>query len=81
MRIRIVEDGRILQGTPLQMVQQMQSVAFGRDDMTIDQYVDWVATQLATMMGVQLEVRGTTADERARSLVDELLRAGFAEKI
>ena len=81
MRIRIVEDGRVLQGTPLQMVQQMQSVAFGREELTIAEYVDWVARQMSTMMGVQLDVRGTTADERARSLVDELLRAGFAEQL
>ena len=81
MRIRIVEDGRILQGTPLQMVQQMQSVAFGREELTIAEYVDWVARQMSTMMGVQLDVRGTTAEERARSLLDALLRTGFAEKI
>ena len=81
MRIRIVDDGRILQGTPLQMVQQMQSVAFGREELTVVEYVDWVANQLATMMAVQLDVRGATADERTRSLIDELLRTGFAEKI
>ena len=81
MRIRIVDDGRVLQGTAMQMVQQMQSVAFGREELPIEQYVDWVANQLATMMGVQLEVRGATADEKTRSLIDELLRTGFAEKI
>lgn len=63
------------------MVQQMQAVAFGREELTIEQYVDWVASQLATMMGVSLDVQGQTADQKARSLFDELLRTGFAEKI
>ena len=81
MQIRIVGDGRTVQGTPLQMVQQMQAVAFGREELPIEQYIDWIATQMATMMGVQLEIRGTTADERARSLIDQLLQRGFAEKL
>lgn len=81
MRVRIVEDGRVLQGTPLQMVQMMQQVAFGREEQPVGEYIDWVKSQVARFMGVTLEVSGETPEDKARSLIDELLRAGFVEKI
>jgi hypothetical protein len=81
MRIKIVNDGRVIEGTALQIVQQMQSVAFGKDDRAVADYVDWVAAEVARLMEVSLDVKGETGDERARSLVDEMLRTGLAEKL
>ena len=42
MKIRINADGRVLQGTPKQIVQAMQSIAFGQEDRTLGEYIDWV---------------------------------------
>lgn len=81
MRIRIKEDGRVLQGTATQIVQTMQSVAFGREEQPLEEYIGWVADQVTRMMGVSLDVRGDTAEDKARSLVAELIRTGFAEEI
>jgi signal transduction histidine kinase len=81
MRIRIREDGRELQGTAKQIVEQMRSVAWGREEQPLGQYIGWVVDQVGRMMGVELDVRGGSDDELARSLVDELLRTGFAEAL
>ena len=42
MKIRINADGRVLQGTPKRIVQAMQSIAFGQEDRTLGEYIDWV---------------------------------------
>lgn len=81
MRIRIKDEERVMQGTATQIVQAMRSLAFGREEQPLGEYITWVAEQLSRMMGVSLEVTGNTDDERARSLVDELLRTGFAEEV
>lgn len=80
MRIRM-EDGRELEGTAIQIVQQMQSIAFGRERDSLSQYIDWVRRQTSDYMGVALDITGETDEERASSLVDQLLRARLAARI
>ena len=47
MRIRIVSDGRVLEGTTEQTMQQLQNLAFGKEEATLAEYVDWLAAQVA----------------------------------
>ena len=81
MKIRINADGRVLQGTPKQIVEAMQSIAFGQEDRTLGEYIDWAAEMASSMMGVGLKVSGETDEEKAASLVDAMLEAGLAEKL
>jgi hypothetical protein len=81
MRIRIKNEDRVLEGTPTQIVQAMRSLAFGREEEPLGEYIAWVAEQMSRMMEVRLEIRGDTDDAKARSLVEELLRTGFAEQV
>jgi hypothetical protein len=81
MRIRIKNDGRELEGTPLQIVQAMRALAFGREDQSVESYIAWVAEQLSRLMAVTIDVNGDTVDAQAMSLVNELIRTGFAERI
>ena len=81
MKIRINADGRVLQGTPKQIVEAMQSIAFGQEDRTLGEYIDWAAEMASSMMGVELKVSGETDAERAASLVEAMLEAGLAEKL
>jgi hypothetical protein len=37
----------VFQGTPRQIVQQMQDIAMGAPSMTLSEYVDWVAARAA----------------------------------
>ena len=74
----VMRDGRVFQGTALQIVKEMQDIAFGVEQMTLDQYIDWVLQNAQRFEEVELAVAGETTAERAKALVAEMLRAGLA---
>ena len=74
----VMRDGRVFQGTALQIVKAMQDIAFAVEQMTLDQYIDWVADNARRFEEVKLTVAGETTEERAKALVGEMLRAGLA---
>ena len=75
-----MRDGRVFQGTALQIVKAMQDIAFGVDDFTVPQYIEWVVANARKFEEVELDVKGETDEELAASLVDEMVRAGLAER-
>ena len=81
MKIRINADGRVLQGTPKQIIEAMQSIAFGQEDRTLGEYIDWVVDQVQRMEGIALEVEGETDMEKAASLVNSMLGVGLANRL
>ncbi len=80
MKIQMRDD-RLFQGTPLQIVRAMQDIAFGVDDFTVCQYVEWVAANAVKFEGVELVVKGDTDEEVARSLVDEMIGTGLTSQV
>ncbi len=75
-----MRDGRVFQGTALQIVKAMQDIAFGVGDFTVPKYVAWVVDNAQRFEGVALAVEGETDEALAASLVGEMLRAGLASK-
>ncbi|HEU4412546.1 MAG TPA: hypothetical protein VFS43_45305 [Polyangiaceae bacterium] len=75
-----MRDGRVFQGTPLQIVKAMQDVAFGVGDFTVPTYVAWVVENARRFEGVELAVEGETDEALAASLVDAMLREGLAKR-
>jgi hypothetical protein len=73
-----MRDGRVFQGTPLQIVKAMQDIAFGVDDLTVPEYIAWVVANARKFEEVELAITGATDDEKAKSLVEEMVRAGLA---
>jgi hypothetical protein len=73
-----MRDERVFQGTALQIVKAMQDIAFGVDDLTVPEYIDWVVANARKFEEVELKVEGATDDEKAKSLVEEMVRAGLA---
>jgi hypothetical protein len=76
-----MDDGREIEGTPTQIVQQMQSIAFGRDRDTLGEYIDWVKQQTQEFMGIELLIKGASAEEKATSLIEEMLRVHLAARV
>jgi hypothetical protein len=74
----VMRDGRVFQGTPLQIVKAMQDIAFGVGDFTVPAYIAWVVDNARRFEGVELAVRGEADDERAASLVEAMLSTGLA---
>lgn len=81
MRIRITSDGRVLEGTAKQIVEAMHYVAFGQEQRTLSEYIDWAVDQASRMNELDLKVEGETDEEKAASLVEAILGAGLAEKV
>ena len=81
MRIKINADGRVLEGTAKQIVEAMQYVAFGQQDRTLTEYIDWAAEMASRMNEVDLRITGSTDEERAESLVRGMLETGLAERL
>lgn len=74
-----LKDGRTLQGTALQIVLQMKSMAFnGQGDLA--DYVRWVVDNSLRYDDADLKITGETDDEKAASLISEMLRTGLATK-
>ena len=74
----VMRDGRVFQGTALQIVKAMQDIAFGVEQMTLDQYIDWVVDNARRFEEVELKAEGPTTEERAKALVEEMLAKGLA---
>lgn len=81
MRIRMMADGRVLEGTAKQIAEAMHALAFGQENRTLSEYIDWAVDQARRMNEIDLEVEGETDDEKAQSLVRAMLAAGLAEKL
>ena len=73
-----MRDGRRFEGTPVQIVQAMKSIAFGVDGKSLSEYIDWVAAQALKFESVELDVRGDDEEAKAAALVRAMLEAGLA---
>ena len=76
----MLKDGRRMQGTALQIVGEMRSLNPGWAG-SVRAYVEYVVDQAEQFEGAQLRVTGTTDEEQAASLVNEMLLAGLAERV
>lgn len=81
MRIRILSDGRVFQGTAQQIVEQMHFLAFGKENRSLSEYVDWLVDQIQRMESISITVKGENDAEKAASMVQAMLETGLAEKM
>ena len=72
----VMRDGRVFQGTALQIVKAMQDIAFGVEEPTVPKDIEWVVANARQFEEVELDVKGETDEELAASLVAEMLRTG-----
>jgi hypothetical protein len=73
----VMRDDRVFEGTPLQIVRQMQSLAFGAPA-SLSDYLAWVAANARKVDGVELAIRGDTDEELAATFVAEMERSKLA---
>lgn len=76
MQIRM-RDGRVLNGTPLEIVEEMRDLAFFESP-NLNEYITWTIEQ-AESMRIKLVVVGDTDDERCASLIDSMIENDLAE--
>jgi hypothetical protein len=73
----VMRDYRVFEGTALQIVRQMQDLAFAAPEPLIE-YLGWVASNARKVDGVEFSIRGETDDELAASFVAEMERCELA---
>jgi hypothetical protein len=76
----VMNDDRIFQGTPLQIVQAMQAISFGAEALTVPKYIESVVADAQRFEGITLSASGNTDAELAASLISEMIRAGLARR-
>lgn len=81
MKIRMTGDGRVFQGTPKQIVEEMKYIAFGQEHRTLGEYIDWAVGELERLQSIALDVRGDSDEEKAESLVRGMIGAGLAARM
>jgi hypothetical protein len=77
----VMNDDRVFQGTPLQIVRAMQDISFGAAGLTMRKYVESVVEDAQRFEGIALRVTGNADDDLAASLINEMLRTGLARRI
>jgi len=77
----MMADGRVLEGTAKQIAEAMHALAFGQENRTLPEYIDWAVDQARRMNEIDMQVERDTDDEKAKSLVRAMLEAGLAEKL
>lgn len=62
MRIRMMADGRVLEGTAKQIAEAMHALAFGQENRTLSEYIDSAVDQARRMNQIDLrsKARPTT---------------------
>ena len=59
----------------------MHALAFGQENRTLSEYIDWAVDQARRMNEIDLDVIGATDDDKANALVRAMLAAGLAQKL
>ena len=75
-----MRDGRVFEGTPVAIVREMRALAFGVDGLSVEAYMDWIVENVRRFEGVELVVAGKSAEERAATLVAEMVGKGLASR-
>jgi len=69
MRMKMTIDGSVFEVTPRQIVEAMQFIAFGQENRTLGEYIDWLVGQVERLKQMLLKIGRDTDDEKAAFLV------------
>jgi hypothetical protein len=78
--VRVLVDDRVMEGTPLQIVQQMASLEFATN-VPVRMYVEGVLRRLEAYGRPLSGVQGDSDVELASSFIKEALRVGMLGKL
>jgi hypothetical protein len=78
VRLEMPADGRVFDGSPVSVVEQMRSIAFCPEP-TFEGYILWVSDEARAHFGIDLDPRGETPAELASDFLAAIDRAGIAK--
>ena len=71
-------DGRVVEGTATEIVEQMRSQSFGAQGMTL---AEFIADTASNMFDDPTRIAGDTDDMMCRSLVETMIQTGMAVNV
>ena len=77
MRIRMMADGRVLEGTAKQIAEAMHALAFGQENRTLSEYIDWAVDQARRMKRSTSRSRATPTTRRRSRWSGRCSRRGW----
>jgi hypothetical protein len=81
MRIEVVGDGHVFDGTPKQILMQMKSLAFGAEHMTLREYIEGNVANIKRGFGIEFKLTGETDEELAASFLQQMQDGGHARHV
>jgi gamma-glutamylcyclotransferase (GGCT)/AIG2-like uncharacterized protein YtfP len=81
IRIEVVGDGHVFQGTPKQILMQMKSLAFGSEHMTTREYIEGNVANISRAFNIHFKLQGDTDEELAESFLIQMIDGGYAKKL
>ena len=77
-RLKMPVDGRMFTGTPVEILTQMRSLAFGWDGRPLTEYLDWLKTQMEQQTSAEIELPAGDEAAHCEALVDAMVAHGLA---
>lgn len=77
--MKILIDDMELQGTPLELLEELRATAFGAENMSIEEYFDFMCKNYYQMTGNRIEFNNTNLEENCMILFKALSKIGVLE--
>lgn len=77
IRLEMPADGRVFDGSPVSVVEQMRSIAFC-PEATLEGYIQWASQEARAHFGLDIAPKGETLEELAEDFLVLISRAGLA---
>ena len=79
-KIIINNDDRLHEGTPLEIIEQMKYLAWGWENKTVDEYINWMVEKLKIFPGIDVKISENNLDMKAEQFIEILLKHNLAQE-
>ena len=56
LKIKIINDKRVYEGSPIEIIEQMKYLAWGWESKPVDEYIEWMISQLKTYNEIEITI-------------------------
>ena len=81
LKIKITNDRRTYEGSPVEIIEQMKYLAWGWENKPVDEYIDWMVSQLKTYNEIEVKIEKDKPEIIAEQFIDALLTNGLANEV
>lgn len=79
IRLEMNGDGRVFEGSPVSIVEEMRSLAF-HGEISLEGYIEWASEMARIHFGLELAPKGDNLEALAESFIASISRSGLARE-